>query len=582
MKNLRQGAWLAWSAVGLLAVLCGVLALLQYRWIGEITDAERSRLREALQSRLNVLARNLNDEVATAAIGLVPHDAAIQQLGRERAYSAQYLEWRNSHDPWFSRIALAIPADGGVSLLKLDMNTGEFAPADWPAEWNSLRERYAEGVRGPPPQEMPLVIEIPRFRPPAEGEPLRAQEWLLLELNANYVRTTLLPLYLSRYLGESGKLEYDAEVTPADDPSKVIYDSIPELHHGAAKPDAIVGLLDVRMAGFGGRRGGRGRGGEPFRRERPGRPGAETSSPMPGGPTRWTMMVWHRAGSLDALVAATRRRNLAISAGILVLILATVAALMHFSRQAHRLAELQMNFVAGVSHELRTPLTVIRTAAFNLRGKLAGRPEQVEKYGALIQAESEKLTLLVEQVLRFAGVQAGHIIRGREPVEVEKLVDEAVRASRVTAGNSGVTVEKQLDPELPAVLADELALRHALQNLLDNALKYGTEGSNWIRVSAAAVKGSGGPAVEFRVADHGAGIPLDEQQHIFDPFFRGRRALQDQVHGTGLGLNLVKRIVEAHGGTIRVESEPMKGTEFIVRIPASAPEFKDEFAHSAG
>jgi signal transduction histidine kinase len=76
------------------------------------------------------------------------------------------------------------------------------------------------------------------------------------------------------------------------------------------------------------------------------------------------------------------------------------------------------------------------------------------------------------------------------------------------------------------------------------------------------------PEIEVRVADRGPGIPADEQRHIFDPFFRGRRAIQDQVHGTGLGLNLVKKIVEAHGGTIRVKSEPSRGTEFIVRLPA--------------
>ena len=77
-------------------------------------------------------------------------------------------------------------------------------------------------------------------------------------------------------------------------------------------------------------------------------------------------------------------------------------------------------------------------------------------------------------------------------------------------------------------------------------------------------------AVEIRVADHGPGIPEDEQEHVFDAFFRGRRAIQDQIHGTGLGLNLVKKIIEAHGGTIRVESEAMKGTEFIIRLPATA------------
>src|SRR5205823_11721439 len=105
--------------------------------------------------------------------------------------------------------------------------------------------------------------------------------------------------------------------------------------------------------------------------------------------------------------------------------------------------------------------------------------------------------------------------------------------------------------------------------LFGNAVKYGMDGSNWIGISASAVVDGKDPAVEVRVADRGPGIPFDEQDHIFDPFFRGRRAVQDQVHGTGLGLNLVKKIVEAHGGTIRVKSEPMRGTEFVMRIPAA-------------
>jgi signal transduction histidine kinase len=262
--------------------------------------------------------------------------------------------------------------------------------------------------------------------------------------------------------------------------------------------------------------------------------------------------------------------------------LATVFVLLRFSRQVHRLAELQMNFVAGVSHELRTPLTVIRTAAFNLKGRVAGNPAQVERYGSLIQKESEKLTALVEQVLQFANTRAGRVIRKREPVAVESVIEQGLQSSRAALESHRCTVEKQVAPGLPLVLADSVALQHAIQNLLDNAVKYGSEGSNWIGISAAGVPDESGLAVEIRVADRGPGIPRDEQEHIFDAFYRGRRAVEDQIHGTGLGLNLVKKIIEAHGGTIRVKSEPMQGAEFIVRIPAAPPEQQDEFAHSFG
>jgi signal transduction histidine kinase len=223
---------------------------------------------------------------------------------------------------------------------------------------------------------------------------------------------------------------------------------------------------------------------------------------------------------------------------------------------------------------------VIRTAAFNLRGKLGSNPAQVEKYGALIQDEAEKLTNLVEQVLRFSGARAGHVISDKTPVQLESVIDRLLASRRAIFDAAGVIVETQIDPELPLVLGDEIALRHAVQNLLDNAMKYGMQQSKWIGFSASRAMENGTDSVEVRVSDRGAGIPAEEQAQIFDPFFRGRRAIEDQIHGTGLGLSLVKKIAEAHGGSVRVNSSPAKGTEFILRLPAAPPELQNEFAPS--
>jgi signal transduction histidine kinase len=275
------------------------------------------------------------------------------------------------------------------------------------------------------------------------------------------------------------------------------------------------------------------------------------------------MVVRHRAGSLEAVVAMARWRSLAVTAGVLLLLVVTVGALVRFTRSAQRLADLQMNFVAGVSHELKTPLTAIHTAAYNLRGRLAQNPAQVERYGELIQKESGRLKELVEQVLQFASANAGRVIHEREPVSVEQVIEETVEMARPVIQAAHCTVEKTVAAGLPEVLADSLALKSALQNLVANAVKYGAKEDSWVGISASQAGG----AVEIRVADRGPGIPEEEQKHIFDPFYRGKKALQDQVHGTGLGLNLAKRVVEAHGGTIRVESEEGHGAEFIVRLP---------------
>jgi len=249
--------------------------------------------------------------------------------------------------------------------------------------------------------------------------------------------------------------------------------------------------------------------------------------------------------------------------------MSTIVALFRFTRNAQRLAHMQMDFVAGVSHELRTPLTAIYTAGHNLRGRLAHNPAQVERYGEMIQQETGRLRELVEQVLRFASANAGRVIQTRTPVGARRLIEETVEASRSTMQATHCKVEQRIDEDLPEIAADPLALRHALQNLLANAVKYGATDDPWIGIAASKVNGARGPAVEIRVSDRGPGIPEEEQKHIFDAFYRGRRAVQDQVHGAGLGLNLVKKIVEAHGGSIRVKSAPGEGAEFIVQIPAA-------------
>jgi signal transduction histidine kinase len=264
--------------------------------------------------------------------------------------------------------------------------------------------------------------------------------------------------------------------------------------------------------------------------------------------------------------------------GILLLISATVAALVRFTRRAQALAELQMEFVAGVSHELRTPLSVMRTAGHNLQGRMSSDPARVQKYGALIEAESEKLTGIVEQVLRFANAKAGRVIGRLETVQVPGLISDAIEADRRLIEESGCSVEKKIEPALPEIAGDATTLKHALQNLLSNAAKYGGKGG-WIGVSAGTETNESGPAVVIRIADRGPGIPSREVKQIFEPFYRGRSAIEDQIRGTGLGLSLTKRIVEAHGGTITVHSDPGVGTEFVVKIPA-ATHSQHEFANS--
>ena len=210
---------------------------------------------------------------------------------------------------------------------------------------------------------------------------------------------------------------------------------------------------------------------------------------------------------------------------------------------------------------------MIRTATFNLRGALAHKPDQVERYGQLIHEQSRRLASLVDQILHFASSEAGHVIRERASVAPATVIEDALRASLASVDDPELIVDKQLSSDLPPILADEQALRQALQNLMENALKYGIEQSNWIGIFASAVTDAHGSAVEIRVADRGPGIPRDEQTRIFDPFFRGQARRPQPDPRRGIGSKLVKKIVEAHGGALRVISEPFERTEFIITIP---------------
>jgi len=573
--KIKQRTWRSWAAVALLVALCAMLAGLQYRWIREVADAESYRLREDLQYRLNLLRRDLNDEVFAACYGYIPANWEIQKLGRDLAYLSQYRNRKESGDRVVRRMAVAVPDKLGLVLLFPDATATHLVPGNWPPEWAAMRESLIVRLRGGPAplNQSSTLVEFPRFGTDTRSGPRAVeQEWLLLDLDADHIGQTLLSDMLNRHLGQHGKLEYDAEVVARANSAVTIYRSSTDSSPTTAWiPDASVDLLEIarpQSAASG-----------PWSSSPAGSDSSHTATrivappntaPEPG-PNRalWILRVHHHAGSLETIVAKGRRTNDLLAAGLLLLIFATTYALVRFSRRAQNLAELQMNFVAGISHELRTPLTVIRTAAYNLRGDLANQPGQVARYGALIREQAEKLSALVEQVLRYGNARAGRVLQKRDPLAVPELIEASLLAARNATHLKDLIVEKRIEPDLPLILADRESMQHALQNLFENAMKYGAPGGDWIGISASPSKNGGPPAVEIRIFDRGPGIPAEEREYIFDPFFRGQRPLNDQIHGTGLGLNLVKRIIEAHGGTVSLCHKSGPGAEFIVRIPVA-------------
>jgi signal transduction histidine kinase len=583
---------LSWLFMGALLGLCGVLGFLQYRWIGEVSSTARDRLQSSLQASLVRLSMDFNSEITSACRAILPAGRSPENKLVESEFAARYAQWKKTthHSQLFRAIAIAQSQNRTIRLRTLNLQRAVFVPAEWPSDWKTIREQMESGLGrdprrggfppGPPWEGEGATLVLRLLPPPREGPPpagfgrppapfeLNEMHYLIFELDLPYVRNVLLPEEIERHLGSSST-DYQIEVVTRSNPPSIVYQSNPNsAQRIASTADASVSLLGLQYDQI--VRGG----GPPGMREREPR----RMPPLDSG--RWQLYARHRAGSLEAVVSRARWRNLAVTGGVFLLLVVTIAALVRYTQRAQRLAELQMDFVAGVSHELRTPLTVINTAAYNLQTRVANQPAQVERYGALIRQESGRLKELVEQVLQFASAQAGRVTDKIEHLSVPAVIDEALLSSKAILDGSSCVVEKTIDPNLPIVLGDPLALQQVLRNLLSNAAKYGTGISHWIGVFARPVDVDGHAAVEIRVADRGPGISAEEQKQIFDPFFRGQRARQDQIHGTGLGLSLVKKIVEAHGGTVTVHSAPSKGAEFVVCIPAAPQEPFDEFTHS--
>ena len=194
-------------------------------------------------------------------------------------------------------------------------------------------------------------------------------------------------------------------------------------------------------------------------------------------------------------------------------------------------------------------------------GKLRS-PEKGKEYADIITREAERLTHLIDNVLDFSRIERGKAAYDVKMGDLGEVVVRAVDLFRHRIEREGVTIKTVIDDGLPETLLDENGMTLVLFNLLDNAVKYGGEHAE------IAVRLQSGPGVlRLGVTDNGPGIPRDEQRRIFERFYRTREARGKHARGSGIGLALVKHIVEAHGGRVTVESEPGHGATFTVTLP---------------
>jgi signal transduction histidine kinase len=568
---------------GLLVVLLPVLAFMQYRWVGQVSEGERERMQRNLETAADQFRRAFDFELGQARQSLAV-TTTVAREGSSSNYSVRYNSWltTSEHPQVVADVYLVDAEAGHLRLRRFNSATHVFDPSLWPDALNQLRPEFQEAYERsraqlqPPPSrfaradESLIINGLQNFEFQRPGQPLIQTApmfgFTVIQLDEAYLRGQLIPALSDRHFsGPSGEM-FRVAVVSGDDPKRVLYRSTPDATIDASHADVAVALFP-RNQGFGRGRGPDGRGPN-------GRGVAE--GPRAGGdgqrgdepPPRWRLVVQHQSGSLDAAVGTIRRRNLAISSGILLLLTFAVVMLAATSRRAEKLAQQQMEFVAGVSHELRTPVAVVRSAAENLSsGVVSG--DRVKRYGQMIEAESRRLGDMVERVLQYAGIESGFNTAARVPLSPLEIIETAVESALPLVGPAEVTVHRDIEPNLPVVLGDATALRSAVQNLVANAVKYGGR-DRWVGVRAQHVRERRRSEVRITVSDHGPGIPAADLPHIFEPFYRGTDAIERQIQGHGLGLSLVRRIVVAHGGKVTVSTRPGAGTSFTITLPAAA------------
>lgn len=549
------------AILGMVAVVC-TLAVLQYRWTGEISRSDQLRLKANLTTSVRGFEQEFSYDFERLCEAF-EIDPEVAPANLESHILHQQSDWERvaSRPALLARIDLWKLQEGHARFQSFETTGKRFVETTWPERLSSLRsylERQAELLntrvigdrealyypwtfQGSTPVLIRPIFHVEN----AQDMHVQLQGFLILEFNMEFLEQQYVPDLIVRHFGEPRLTNFAVAVRMAKPPYRPIFSSNAGSAASGSAPDAAVNLVES-VAEEARRRG---------------------HAPLQAAENeQWQLVVQDPAGSVGVGVAQLRRRNLAISFGLLAVLAGAMVLLFSVARRAERLAKLQMEFVAGVSHELCTPLAVISSAAENIVDGVVESKEQVQEYGTIIREQGRRLERLVDEVLSFAAGRVGRLGYDLRPSEVAPILEQSLTASEAMLRDEGFTFSKEISPELPLVIADPEALGKCVENLLSNAMKYSRE-NRYLALRAACVLNEGSPEVQIIIEDKGIGISPGDLPHIFEPFYRAESVRDGQVRGVGLGLYLVKRMMEAMGGRVSVSSRLSKGSVFTLHFP---------------
>jgi signal transduction histidine kinase len=278
--------------------------------------------------------------------------------------------------------------------------------------------------------------------------------------------------------------------------------------------------------------------------------------------SNWKVAIGLKNTNLDELARNSFLHSAGLTFLVLLFLLGGIALAIRATDREARLAQAKSNFVSNVSHELKTPLSLLSLFSEILELGRVNSEEKKTEYYRIIRHESLRLNKMIDNILDFSKIEAGRKTYVFAPGDMAEVIEQVLSSYRYQIINSGFNIQTNIQPDLPPVLIDRDAMAQALSNLLDNAIKYSGEVKQLV-IRTETV----GADLSIEIADRGIGIPRAEQAKVFEKFYRVGNGLVHDVKGSGLGLSLVKHIIEAHKGTISVESELGKGSRFTILLP---------------
>ena len=279
--------------------------------------------------------------------------------------------------------------------------------------------------------------------------------------------------------------------------------------------------------------------------------------------TNWRIGIRDACTSPEELAAHQFRNNMMWTGGAFVVLFGAIGLAGGAVARQMRLSQMKSDFVSNVSHELRTPLSSIRVFGEYMRLGRVTKDEKIRQYGEYIEAESRRLTQLINNILDFSKIESAEKKYHFCETDIVELVEQTVEGFEMPLREAGVSIAFAVEgSHPPPLLLDKDAIAQVIVNLLDNAVKY-SNGDTTIDVTVTG----GRDEVQVRVRDRGIGIPAAERKKIFEKFYRVGSGLVHDVKGSGLGLSIVQHVAQAHGGRVEVESEVGVGSTFTIILP---------------